>query len=419
MSSILELELSSMAHGGEVLGRHQGRVIFVAYAIPGERVRVEVVEDHRRWSRARLLEVLKPSPHRVEPPCPHFGTCGGCQWQYVEYEAQLAFKRDILRDQLHRLAHFANPPVAEVIPSPDPWAYRNHLQLSVAPDGGLGFQPVPLSGVDVSGNRVIPIQICLLPHPLVWGMAEMMEMGGEEEGEFLRRLSLRAGIRTGERMMVFETEGDIPPEIEVDVPISCVLLMEDGTPVNLIGRNWLTEELAGRRFRISAGSFFQVNTPQAERLIEVVGQFLDPQGQETLLDLYCGVGTFALSFADRVGRVMGIESYGPAVADARANAREGEPVEFIAGRAEEVLAQLDLPLDAVIVDPPRAGCGSEVLRELIRLAPTRLIYVSCDPATLARDARRLAEAGYRLEVVQPVDMFPQTYHIESVSLFLR
>lgn len=412
MRPVLELELSDMAHGGEALGRHEGRVVFVAYGIPGERVRVEVVEEHRRWSRARLLEVLEPSPHRVAPPCPHFGTCGGCQWQQVEYPAQLAFKRDILQDQLHRVGHFANPPVAEAIPSPGPWAYRNHLQFSAAPDGRLGF-------LDVSGSRVVPIETCLLPHPLVWEMAEMMEVGEEGEGKFLRRLSLRAGIRTGERMMVFETEGDLPPEIEVDVPISCVLLMEDGTPVNLIGRNWLAEELLGRRFRISAGSFFQVNTPQAERLIEVVGQFLDPQGREGLLDLYCGVGTFTLSLADRVGRAIGIESYGPAVADARTNGREGEPVEFIEGQAEEVLPQLDLPLDVVIVDPPRTGCGNAVLEELIQRSPPRLIYVSCDPATLARDAWRLAEAGYRLEAVQPVDMFPQTYHIESVSLFLR
>jgi len=250
-------------------------------------------------------------------------------------------------------------------------------------------------------------------------MMEMMEVGGQEGEPFLRRLSLRAGVRTDERMMVFETEDDLAPEIEVDVPLSCVLLMEDGTPVNLIGRNWLTEELDGRRFRISAGSFFQVNTPQTERLLEAVRQFLDPQGDETLLDLYCGVGTLALSVADRVSRVIGIESYGQAVADARANVHEGESVEFIEGRAKEVLAELDLPVEAAIVDPPRAGCADEVLRELMRLSPPRLIYVSCDPATLSRDARRLAEAGYRLEAVQPIDMFPQTYHIESVSLFLR
>ena len=413
MRPILELELSKMAHGGEAMGRHQGKVVFVAYGIPGERVRVEVVEDQPQWSRARLLEVLEASPDRVEPPCPHFGTCGGCQWQHIKYEAQVVLKREILRDQLHRLGRIADPPVADALPSPDPWAYRNHLQLSATPDGRLGF-------LDVSGMRVTPIDICLLPHPLVWEMVEMMEAGEEDRGRvFLQRLSLRAGIRTGERMMVFETEGSLPPHIEVNVPISCVLLMEDGTLVNLIGRNWLTEELAARRFRISAGTFFQVNTPQAEKLIEAVGHFLDPHGDETLLDLYCGVGTFALSLADRVGRVIGIESYGPAVADARANARQGEPVEFIEGQVEAMLERLDLPVDVVVVDPPRTGCGSAVLQKLIQLSPPRLIYVSCEPATLARDARRLAEAGYRLDGVHPVDMFPQTYHIESVSLFLR
>jgi 23S rRNA (uracil1939-C5)-methyltransferase len=328
------------------------------------------------------------------------------------YQAQLHFKRDVLGGQLRRLGHMSDPPLAEVIPSPEPWAYRNHLRLSASLEGELGL-------LDVSGTCVTPIEICLLPHPLVWNMMEITEMGGQEGGMFLRRLSLRAGVRTGERMMVFETEEDLPPGIEVDVPISCVLLMEDGTPVNLVGRNWLTEELAGRRFRISAGSFFQVNTQQAETLLEAVSQFLDPQGDETLLDLYCGVGTFALSLVDKVSRVIGIESYGPAVDDARANVREGESAEFVEGQARKVLAQLDQHLEAVIVDPPRAGCSGGVLQELIRLSPPKLIYVSCDPATLARDARRLADAGYGLEAVQPVDMFPQTYHIESVSLFVR
>jgi len=408
---VLELALTGMVHGGEALGRYQGRVVFVAYGIPGERVRVEVVEDHRRWIRARLLEVLEPSPHRMDPPCPHFGTCGGCQWQHINYKAQLLFKRDILRDQLRRMGRFADPPVAETIPSPAPWAYRNHLRFSVAADGGLGFR-------DVSGARVTPVELCLLPHPLVRDIMEMMEIE-EEEGGLLRRLSVRAGIRTGERMIVLETRGDVAPEIEVDVPISCVLLMEDGTPVNLIGRNWLTEELGGRCFRISAGSFFQVNTLQAEQLLQTVRRFLDPRGDEVLLDLYCGVGTFALSLVHQVRRAVGVESYAPAVADARANAHPDEVVEFIEGAAEEVLARFELSPEVVIVDPPRAGCSGEVLRELIRLSPRKLIYVSCDPATLARDARGLAEAGYRLDAVQPVDMFPQTYHIESVSLFLR
>jgi 23S rRNA (uracil1939-C5)-methyltransferase len=410
MRHMLEIEVASMAHGGEALGRHEGQVVFVGHCIPGERVRVEVTEDRQRWMRARLIEVLEPSPHRVEPPCPHFGTCGGCQWQHIAYEAQAIFKQDILQDQLRRLGHFTDPPVAETIPNSTPWAYRNHLQFSVTPEGELGF-------LDTSGAQVMPVETCLLPHPLVWDMMEIIDV--EDAEAFLRRLSLRAGIHTGEQMVVFETADDIAPAIELDEPISCVLLTEDGTPVNLIGRNWLDEEIGRRRFRISAGSFFQVNTPQAERLLQIIGRFLDPQGDETLLDLYCGVGTFALALAERVGRVIGIESYRPAVADARANALPGEQAEFIEGQAEDVLPGLDLSPNVVIVDPPRTGCSSKLLQELVRLSPPRLIYVSCDPATLARDARQLAEAGYRLEAVQPVDMFPQTYHIESVSLLLR
>jgi 23S rRNA (uracil1939-C5)-methyltransferase len=413
MGTIVELSLTGMAHGGEALGRYEGRVIFVAGCIHGERVRVEITEDHKRWSRGRLLEVLEPSPHRVEPRCPHFGVCGGCHWQHISYAAQVQFKREILRGQLARLGRVQDPPVAQVLVSPEPWTYRNHLQLSAAgPGAELGF-------LDASGSRVTPIKTCLLPHPLVWGMAETLEIGGLEEEMFLRRLSLRAGIRTGERMMVFETQDDLPPGIEADLPISCVLLMSDGNPVNLVGNNWLTEELGGRRFRISAGSFFQVNTAQADRLLEVVGQFLDPKGEEVLLDLYCGVGTFALSLADRAQRVIGIESYGPAIADARANALAGEPVEFIEGPAVKALAGLRCSPQTVIVDPPRTGCSREVLKQLLRLSPSRLIYVSCDPATLARDTRQLREAGYALNAVQPIDMFPQTFHLESVSLFTR
>jgi 23S rRNA (uracil1939-C5)-methyltransferase len=250
-------------------------------------------------------------------------------------------------------------------------------------------------------------------------MVEALEIGGIEGETPFRRLSVRAGIRTGEQMMVFETQDDLPPGIEADLPISCVLLMRDGTPVNLVGSNWLAEELRGRRFRISAGSFFQVNTAQADRLVDAVDQFLDPEGEKVLLDVYCGVGTFALSLVDRAERVIGIESYGSAIDDARANTRPGEPVEFIEGPAVKALAGLQCSPQTIIVDPPRTGCPREALEQLLLLAPSRLVYVSCDPATFARDARQLIEAGYALMAVQPIDMFPQTFHVESVGLFTR
>jgi len=409
MGKRFELRLTDMAHGGDALGRHEGKVIFVPYAIPGEEVVVEITEDKGRYAHARLLEVLSPSPHRVEPPCPHFGPerCGGCQWQHMAYAAQLSFKADVLRDQLNRIGKIAGPPVRLTLGVADPWCYRNHVQFAVG-DEGLGF-------VATDGRRVETIEVCYLLHPLLEELFTALDL----ELPGLARLSLRAGVNTGDQMIIFETLDDEPPILESDLPVSCVLLLSDGTPVNLIGNNYITEVVAGRRFRISATSFFQVNTAAAEELVRVVSEYLAPAGDETLLDAYCGVGTFALSLADQVGHVIGIEENAGAVADARLNAAKLANVEFIEGSVEALLPQLDRRIDLAVLDPPRQGCKPEALAALIELAPRRVVYVSCDPATLARDARRLAEGGYQLVEVQPVDMFPQTYHIESAALFGR
>jgi 23S rRNA (uracil1939-C5)-methyltransferase len=408
MEKRFELHLTNMAHGGDALGRHEGKVIFVPYAIPGEGALVEIVEDKGSYARAQLVEVLSPSPHRVDPPCPHFGPekCGGCQWQHIAYQAQLELKATVVGDQLARLGRLPDVPVNRTIPSASPWRYRNHVQFAVSDDGRLGF-------VATDGRRVESIEVCYLLHPLLEELFTALDL----ELPGLRRLSLRAGVNTGDQMILFETHDDEPPALESDLPVSCVLLLSDGTPVNLIGNNYLAEVVAGRRFRISATSFFQVNTAAAEELIRVVSEYLAPKGDEALLDAYCGVGTFALSLADKVGHVIGIEEDAGAVADARLNVAELANVEFIEGSVEGLLPQLDRRIDLALLDPPRQGCKPEALTALIELAPRRIVYVSCDPATLARDAGRLADGGYQLLEVQPVDMFPQTYHIESVALF--
>jgi 23S rRNA (uracil1939-C5)-methyltransferase len=408
MEKRFELHLTNMAHGGDALGRHEGKVIFVPYAIPGEEALVEIVEDKGSYARAQLVEVLSPSPHRVDPPCPHFGPekCGGCQWQHIAYQAQLELKATVVGDQLARLGRLPDVPVNRTIPSASPWRYRNHVQFAVSDDGRLGF-------VATDGRRVESIEVCYLLHPLLEELFTALDL----ELPGLRRLSLRAGVNTGDQMILFETHDDEPPALESDLPVSCVLLLSDGTPVNLIGNNYLAEVVAGRRFRISATSFFQVNTAAAEELIRVVSEYLAPKGDEALLDAYCGVGTFALSLADKVGHVIGIEEDAGAVADARLNVAELANVEFIEGSVEGLLPQLDRRIDLALLDPPRQGCKPEALTALIELAPRRIVYVSCDPATLARDAGRLADGGYQLLEVQPVDMFPQTYHIESVALF--
>jgi len=414
MTENFTLQLTDMAHGGAALGRHEGRVIFVPYALPGETAHVEIVEDKGRFAFARLVEVLEPSPDRIPPPCPYFGLaahggagCGGCQWQHVDYQAQLRFKAKIVADQLARIGKITDPPVRPTIPDGSGWAYRNHAQFHPAPAGGLGFQAA-------ASNDTIAIDECPILHPLLSDLYATLDL----DLEGLLRLSLRAGTATDDQMLLFEMEEDLPPALESDLPVSCVLLLSDGRHANLIGHNHITEIVAGRTYRISAPSFFQVNTPQATQLVRQVLEYLDLQGGETVLDGYCGVGLFTAHLAERAGLVIGVEMAAAAAADLLENTAEFDNVDVIEGPVEAVLADLDVSLDAAVVDPPRAGVDRFALDALVARRPARLVYVSCDPATLARDAKRLSAAGYRLVEVQPVDMFPQTYHIESVALFV-
>jgi 23S rRNA (uracil1939-C5)-methyltransferase len=405
----LTLHLTTIAHGGAALGRHEGRVIFVPYGLPGETVRAKITEDKERYAFARLVEVLEPSSDRIAPPCPHFGPdgCGGCQWQHIDYQAQLRFKADIVADQLTRIGKIAGPTVRPAIPDPSGWAYRNHAQFHPAPGGVLGFQRA-------SGQGVIAVDECLILHPLLSDLYATLDL----DLPGLLRLSLRAGTALGEQMVIFEMEDDLPPALESDLPVSCVLLLSAGRHANLIGRNHITEIVADRTYRISASSFFQVNTPQAAQLVRQVLEYLNLQGSETVLDAYCGVGLFTAHLAERAGLVVGVELAPTAVADLLENTTDLDNVEVIEGSIEAVLRDFDFPIDAAVVDPPRAGIDRFALDALVERRPARLAYVSCDPATLARDAKRLNAAGYRLVEVQPVDMFPQTYHIESVALFV-
>jgi 23S rRNA (uracil1939-C5)-methyltransferase len=418
MTTTFELELTTITHGGSALGRHEGRAIFVPYVLPGETARVEIAEDKGRYAFARPVEVLATSPDRVEPPCPYFGLaadggagCGGCQWQHADYQAQLRFKAEIVADQLARIGKIADPTVHPAIPDPTGWAYRNHAQFRPAPGRKLGFQAA-------ASNRTVAIDECLILHPLLSDLYATLDL----ELENLLRLSLRAGTETGDRMLVFEMNDDLPPALESDLPVSCVLLLSDGVHANLIGSNHIAEIVAGHSYRISAPSFFQVNTPQAGQLVRLVTEYLDLQGNETVLDAYCGVGLFTAHLAERAGLVIGIESSPAAVDDLLENTAAFDNVDVIEGPVEAVLPDLDTAIDAAVVDPPRAGLDRFALDALVEpnathRAPARLVYVSCDPATLARDAKRLAAGGYRLVEVQPVDVFPQTYHVESVALF--
>jgi len=431
----LTLHLTGIAHGGEALGRHGGKVAFVPYAIPGETVRVQVVEEKARWARAQLLEVLEPSPDRVAPPCPYFGPgrCGGCQWQHIAYPRQLALKQEIVRDQLVRLGRLSDPTVRSARAVGEPWGYRNHVQFAVDPQGRIGFYAA-------GSHQVIPVQQCLLLQPLLDDLHQSLELDLPE----LTRLSLRAGIATEEQMVILETQEEEAPELAVDFPVSCVLLRSREPPLILAGRGHLEEEVAGWRYRVSAGSFFQVHTAGAEVLVEIVAACLEPGPDDHLLDAYCGVGLFGLSLAGQVAEVIGVESAPTAGFDFawNAEARGLSNVTLIEGPVEEVLAAwvaaMEAPpeppsdhdeqaapisfgqgIDLAVVDPPRRGMGAETVAALARLGPRRVAYVSCDPATLARDAQSFVQAGYRLLDVQPVDLFPQTYHVECVGLYVK
>jgi 23S rRNA (uracil1939-C5)-methyltransferase len=412
MSEHIELQLTGMAHGGPALGRHQGQVIFVPYGAPGDTVLAQIETSKKNWARAHLVEILTPGPERVQPPCSHFGAraCGGCQWQHLDYAAQLRHKADVVRDQLARLGGLTDPPVRPTRPVGDPWGYRNYVQLH-ASEGGLGFAAAD------DGQRVEPIAACPIMHPLVAQLYDELDL----DMEGLLRLSLRAGIRTGQQMVIFETEDEEPFEVEVDFPVSCVLLRSDGLPITLVGRHYLMEEVGGRSYQVTAGSSFQVNTPGADALVDAVTELLAPQPHLTLLDMYAGVGLFSVALADRVAKVIAVEADPLAVLDMRANLLSSglDNTEVVEADPAHALEELTGPMHLAVADPPRAGCGATVLKHLAALGVERLVIVACDPTALARDTRILTDTGYRLAEVRPLDLFPQTYHIECAALFVR
>lgn len=376
------LQLDTIVHTGSALGRFEGKVIFVPYALPGETVEARVEKSTKNWSLARLLKVEKPSPHRRKPVCPHFGMnkCGGCQWQHIRYKAQLGFKYTILQDQFVRIAKMKRPPVRPTVPGGPPLHYRNHIRLHAAPPA-WGY-------IDAGNKRVIAIRTCPLMHPLLTPLFSHLPEAGHPSTE----VSIRAGTRTGDTLSTLQSKNKS-----------------------------ILEKAGGFTFRISAGSFFQVNSSGAETLINLVLRYAHPQPGESWLDLYAGTGLFSLPLAEKAGHVTAVESHPGAVQDARFNAEAAglTNISFIQERTAPGLKQLTGKYSAAVLDPPRTGVSPAVFKELIRLRISRLIYVSCDPATLARDAAVLTKHGFSLTEIQPVDLFPQTFHIETVCLFER
>jgi 23S rRNA (uracil1939-C5)-methyltransferase len=405
-ASEYDINLDKLVYGGEAMGRlPDGRAVFIPFALPGETVRARLVEEKRGFARGELLEVVQPSPARIAPRCKHFMTCGGCHYQHIPYEMQVEAKAEILRDQLVRIAKIDDPPVRSTVPSPSPWNYRNHIQFHVDDQGRLGFQ-------GARSHAVVPIEECHLPEEVLNDLWPQIDIEPLPE---LTRLGLRLGVED-EVLLVLESSTDEAFDFTVDFPMAAVQLGPEQTHI-LSDRFYLEMEVLDRIFRVSGDSFFQVNTPMAARMVKHLLEHLPLTPHTTFLDIYCGVGLFSAFMAPRVGRLIGIESNPSAVDDFSVNLDEYDHVEIYQDSAEEVLPGLEVGADVVLVDPPRAGLSRDVLDAILNLHPAALAYVSCDPATLARDAKRLVAGGYTLKHITPFDLFPQTYHIESISFW--
>jgi len=445
---VLDLTIDDLAFGGEGVGRVQGYVLFVRGAVPGDRVRAKVVEARSRFGRAVIESIETPSPDRVEAPCAYFGRCGGCRLQHLSYAAQLGFKEKQVRDCLERIGGLGEFELRPILAAPDPYGYRNKMEFTIV--RGADAPEIGLHQAD-RYDVVLDIERCLLQsdamNRLLDGLrrevrARALSVYDQGRGQgLLRFVSLREGRRTGETMANIvastpdvERLGPVAERLRECLPGTASVVLNVtakkasvavGTEEHLlVGRDHIRESLGGLTFQVSANSFFQTNTVQAERLFGVVEQACVLAGGETVLDLYSGTGAISLLLARRCRWVYGIEVAAAAVADAARNARANgiENCTFLEGEVRHVLPTLvrdGVRAEVVVADPPRAGFHPKALQALAALAPARLVYVSCNPATLARDLGDLVRQGYRLEWVQPVDMFPQTPHIEAVARLSR
>jgi len=439
------LTIDRLAYGGRGVGRVDGVVVFVPGVAPGDRVRARPWRIKSEYAEADLAAVDVPSALRAVPPCPHFGPCGGCIWQHVAYEAQTAAKEDIVRDSLAHLGGVRDVEVRPIIAMADPWRYRNKMEFAFHPDGSLGLHRRG------AFDRVVAIDACLLQSDAANDILRLVREFADGAGlsrydardhtGLLRQVVIREARATGEIMVgVVTTAREVPglqglaerlmraqPRI-VGVLHGLNAGPSDGVPLSgltvLAGRGHLIEQLAGLRFRIGLETFFQTNTAQAERLAETVEEFASLGGGETVYDLYCGIGTFALALARRAARVYGIEVAPSAVEGARENAvlNAIPNVEFASGDVRTALPELRrraAPPDLLVLDPPRSGAGGRVMRRIAEARAPRVIYVSCNPTTLASDLKDLVAGGYAIRTVQPLDLFPQTYHVECVVLAER
>ena len=456
------LDIIGLTQDGEGVGRADGFTLFVQGALPGERIKAKVLKVKKQYGYAKMLELLQASPDRVEAPCPIYRQCGGCQLQHLDYAAQLAWKRQHVIDSLTRIGKLRVADVAgegvvvhPTIGMAEPWRYRNKAQVPIGmaladmADGAAGSL---IGGFYARGShRIIDMDACVIQHErndeavrLVKALGTRLGIRAYDETTgrgLLRHVVVRTGFATGETMVCLVTNGTRIPRVDELVEgirralpdVRSIVQNVNTRNTNVIfgdetrvlwGSDVIHDELDGIRFAISARSFYQVNPAQTVALYRKAVEYAGLTGRETVIDAYCGIGTISLFLARRAGKVYGVESVPEAVEDARRNAALNgiANASFEVGLAEEVIPrwrEAGIAADVIVVDPPRKGCDAQLLDTIVRMRPKRVVYVSCNPATLARDLAVLEAGGFRTVEVQPVDMFPHTGHVECVVLLVR
>ena len=443
----LELHIDSLAYGGNGVARLNGFVVFVRRGLPGDTVRARVTKVKRSHAEAIAVEVVEPGAQRVDAPCAHYPACGGCRFQDLAYDAQLEAKQEQVREALRRIGGIAEPPVEQIVPAESQFFYRNKLEYSftATPAGpALGFHRAG------RWDEVLEIEKCWLTTDLGnairgavrdWARGERLEPYDQAEHTgYLRHLVVREGRNTGQVLVQLVTAAGerfdrdefvevlrrFPEVRSIHWAVNETPAEVTNLPTTLLwGEEAIEEQLCGLRFRVRPNAFLQTNTAMAERLYRIAGEFAALTGGETVYDLYCGIGTIGLSLASRALTVWGVDVSEESVACALENAdlNEISNAAFFAGETADAVAELHDRAgdpDVIVVDPPRAGLSNKAVRRLGRLEAPRIVYVSCNPTTLAGNVKELAASwGYTLERVLPVDMFPHTPHVESVSLLVK
>ena len=441
-----EVEIVDIGSNGEGIGKFEGLTVFVENGVPGDKVKVIIEIVKKNYSVGRIIDILVPSQYRVEPVCPHADICGGCQIQQIDYKAQLKLKTDMVKAAISRIGKLKDVLIRDAIGMDEPKYYRNKAQFPVSVIGGnalLGFYKK-------GSHEIVDIESCYIQHSIndniIRAMKVYMDKNkvsayDEATGKgLIRHIVTKVGFTTGEIMVILVTnEREIPHKEDL-----IQLLIKEIPKVNIVqninrkrgnkilgdecitlyGKDRILDYIGELQFSISPLSFFQVNPMQTKVLYDKVLEFAELSGEETVYDIYCGIGTISLFLAQRAKKVYGVEVVEAAIADAKKNAELNSisKVEFIVGEAEVVFPRLykqGLRADVVVVDPPRKGCDEKVLDTIVKVNPQRIVYVSCNPATLARDLKYLDENGYRIVEIQPVDMFPHTGHCEAIILMTR